>query len=159
MNTDPVIFLPNIILLGLFVLFLWRRHSPRGFDWMTLAAIILGVALLASVIVLVFGRRPEASLPLLAALITAAVLMLAVFLLFLTRVLTVEKLKSRFHIDERIAAANAKSARNALVVTYLNLIIDLIIFSSISQGLLLGILAVSLLVYLASMIIYYYRSF
>jgi len=80
-------------------------------------------------------------------------------LLFLTRVLTVEKLKSRFHIDERIAAMNAKSARNALVVTYLNLIIDLIIFSSISQGLLLGILAVSLLVYLASMVIYYYRSF
>ncbi len=80
-------------------------------------------------------------------------------MLFLTRVVTVEKIKSKYHIDERISIMNAKSARNALAVTYLNLIIDLIIFPSVSKELLLGLLAISLLVYLASMFIYYYRSF
>jgi hypothetical protein len=62
-------------------------------------------------------------------------------------------------MDERITHINAKSARNALVAVYLSALINLIIFSTISTGLLLEILGVSLAVYLASMVIYSYRDF
>jgi len=71
----------------------------------------------------------------------------------------VEKITSKFHFDERLTNINAKSARNALVAIYLSALINIIIFSVISTALLLEILGVSLVVYLASIIIYYYRNF
>ena len=51
MNNDFIVFLPNIILLLLFIIFLWRRHSLKNFDWVTLICITLGVFLLAIIIV------------------------------------------------------------------------------------------------------------
>jgi hypothetical protein len=79
-------------------------------------------------------------------------------LLFITRVLTVEKVKTRLHFDERLTTVNAKSARNALVATYLSAVINLILFPDITRAWLLGILAFSLVVYLISLVIYHYRS-
>jgi hypothetical protein len=159
MNQDFIIFLPNIILLILFVLFLWRRHSLKSFDWVTLICVTLGISLLAMVIVLILNSQSTDSEPVRIFLIAIPAVMLVLFLLFLTRVFTVEKMKSKFHFDERITVINAKSARNALVAVYLSSVIDLLIYSNISRVMLLVILAVSLIVYLASMVIYYYRSF
>jgi|WetSurMetagenome_2_1015567.scaffolds.fasta_scaffold692396_2 hypothetical protein len=159
MNNELIIFVPNIILLALFVIFLWRRHSLKNFDWATLVCITLGVSLLAVIIVLFMRSQTAEGGSLRMVLIAVPALAFVLFLLFLTRVLTVEKVKSKFHFDERITTMNAKSARNALAAVYLSITIDLITFSDISTVLLLVILAVSLVVYLASMLIYYFRSF
>ena len=59
MNNDFIVFLPNIILLILFILFLWRRNSLKNFDWATLICITLGVFLLAVVILLILNSQPE----------------------------------------------------------------------------------------------------
>jgi hypothetical protein len=159
MNDQFILFLPNIILLALFILFLWRRHSLKYFDWVTLICITLGVSLLAVIIVLIINNQPPGESSLRMPLIAVPAIFLVLFLLFLTRVLTVEKVKSKLRLDERITTINAKSARNALVAVYLSITLDLIAFSEISQMLLLVILGVSLAVYLASMVIYYFRSF
>ena len=159
MNNDVVVFLPNIIVLIVFVIFVWRRHSLKSYDWLTLITICLGVALLALVIQRVLAGSVSQSAVAQAVLIAIPTIILVLFLLFLIRVLTVEKMKSRLHFDERMTLINAKSARNALVSIYLCSLIDLIIYPDITKPLLLGILGVSLIVYLASMIIYYYRSF
>jgi hypothetical protein len=159
MNEGLVNYLPIILLSALFIIFLWRRHSLGKFDWATFFAIILSLLLLANVIILILDRRSETTMGIQILLIIIPVIILAMFLLFVLRVLTVEKLKSHFRIDERLTTINVKSARNALAAVYLNLIIDLIIYSNLSNGLLVGILVASLVVYIASMIIYYYRSF
>ncbi len=159
MNHDLIIFLPNIILLVLFILFLWRRHSLKSFDWVTLVCITLGVSLLAVVIMQILKNQTSEMESYRIVFIAIPAVMLVLFLLFLTRVFTVEKMKSKFHFDERITIINAKSARNALMAVYLSSVIDLLIYDSISRVMLLVILAVSLIVYLASMIIYYFRSF
>jgi hypothetical protein len=159
MNNEFIIFVPNIILLALFVIFLWRHHSLKSFDWATLICITLGVSLLAVIIVLFMrGQTEDGGSPRMVWIAIPAIAFV-LYLLFLTRVLTVEKVKSRFHFDERITIMNAKSARNALAAVYLSITIDLITFSDISTVLLLVILGVSLVVYLASMLIYYFRSF
>jgi hypothetical protein len=159
MNHDLIIFLPNIILLVLFILFLWRRHSLKSFDWVTLVCITLGVSLLAVVIMQILKNQTSEMESYRSVFIAIPAVMLVLFLLFLTRVFTVEKMKSKFHFDERITIINAKSARNALMAVYLSSVIDLLIYDSISRVMLLVILAVSLIVYLASMVIYYFRSF
>jgi hypothetical protein len=159
MSNEFNIFVPNIILLALFIVFLWRRHSFKNFDWVTLICITLGVSLLAVIIVLFIRSQAAEGGSLRMLLIAIPAILFVLFLLFLTRVLTVEKVKSKFHFDERITTMNAKSARNALVAVYLSITIDLITFSEISTVLLLVILGVSLVVYLASMVIYYFRSF
>ena len=158
MNNNFIIFLPNFILLILFILFLWRRNSLKNFDWATLICVTLGIFLLALVIWLILNSQAEeGSIRILLIAIPAVIFIL--FLLFLTRVFTVEKMKSTFHFDERITIINAKSARNGLVAVFLSSVIYLLIYSNISRIMLLGILAASLIVYLASMVIYYYRSF
>ena len=159
MDNNSIIILSNILLLALFFIFIWRRRSLKSFDWATLVCIILGVALLGIIIWQIWNGQSVQSGLGQGLLIIVPVLMLAIFLLFLTRVITVEKMKSRFHFDERLTTANTKSARNALVAVYLGTIIDLIIKQEVDWELLLVIIAVSLVVYLASMIIYYYRSF
>jgi hypothetical protein len=159
MNHDLLIFLPNIILLVLFILFLWRRHSLKSLDWVTLVCITLGVSLLAIVIVQILKNQTAETESYRVILIAIPSIMLLLFLLFLTRVFTVEKMKSKFHFDERITLINAKSARNALMAVYLSSVIDLLIYENITRVMLLVILAVSLIVYLASMVIYYFRSF
>jgi len=159
MNNDLVIFLPNIILLVLFIIFLWRHHSLKIFDWATFICFALGIFLLTIVTILIINSQAEEAAPLRIFLIAIPAVLFVLFLLFLTRVITVEKVKSKLHLDERITTMNAKSARNALVAVYLSSVIDLIIYSSMSKVLLLVILGVSLVVYLASLVIYYYRSF
>jgi hypothetical protein len=69
------------------------------------------------------------------------------------------KRKNKLHFDERLIAINAKSARNALIATYLSAVVNLILFPDISRTWLLGILAFGMLVYLISLVIYHYRSF
>ncbi len=159
MNDGIINYLPIILLSALFIIFLWRRQYLGKFDWVTFLAIFISLLLLANVIILILDRRSEATNGLQVLLIAIPVIILVVFLLFVLRVLTVEKLKNRFRIDERLTTINVKSARNALAAVYLNLVLDLIIYSSISNNLLVGILVSSVVVYLASMVIYYYRSF
>ena len=160
MNRDFLVFAPNIILLVLFVIYLWlwRRRSLKDFDWVTFGCVILGVALLTTVILLILKNHSVAG-PIQIVLIAVPTLLFVLFLLFLTRVIKIEKLESKFHFDERINNINAKSARNALVAIYLGVLINIIIFSTISTMLLLEIIGVSLAVYLASLAIYYYRNF
>jgi hypothetical protein len=160
MSRDFLIFIPNIILLILFVIYLWlwRRRSLKNFDWVTFGCIILGVSLLTIVILLILKNHPAAG-PVQILLIAVPTLVFVLFLLFLTRIVKVEKVKSKFHLDERINEINAKSARNALIAVYLGVLINIIIYSSISMVLLLEIIGVSLAVYLASLVIYYYRTF
>jgi hypothetical protein len=159
MDNDFIIFIPNIILLVVFILFLWQRHSLKTFDWVTLVAITLGISLLAIVVILILESRSIDAVPVQIILIAIPSVIFILFLLFLTRVITVEKVKSKLHFDERITTMNAKSARNALVAVYLSSVIDLIIYADVSRLMLLAILGVSLVVYLASMVFYYYRSF
>jgi hypothetical protein len=159
MSGGVIDFLPIILLSALFIIFLWRRHSLGKPDWVTSGAIVLGLLLLVNVIMLILNQRSESSAVIQGLLIAMPIIIFVIFLLFLLRIFTVEKLKSRFCIDERLTAINAKSARNALAAVCLNLVIDLLIYSNINTGLLIGILVSSLIVYLASMIIYYYRSF
>ncbi len=159
MNSDVMVFLPNIILLALFIIYVWSRHSIKNFDWLMLITICLGVGLLAIVIQRVLGGAATQTAIVQSVLIAIPTVILVLFLLFLTRVLTVEKMKSKLHVDERLTFINAKSARNALVAIFLCSVVDLIIYPDMTKNLLLGILGVSLIVYLASMIIYYYRSF
>lgn len=158
MNNDVVIFLPNIILLALFIIFLWRRHSLKGFDWVALITIVLGVSLLAIIATRIIQTPHTDSKLLQIALYLIPTLVFILYLLFITRVLTVEKVKTRLHFDERLTTVNAKSARNALVATYLSAVINLILFPDITRAWLLGILAFSLVVYLISLVIYHYRS-
>jgi hypothetical protein len=157
-NHDFIVFLPNIILLLLFIIFLWRRHSLKYFDWATLICVTLGIFLLTLVILLILENQSDVG-ALRILLISVPAVIFVLFLLFLMRVFTVEKMKSRLHVDERITIINAKSARNALVAVFLSSVIYLLIYSNISRVMLLAILAASLVVYLASMVIYYYRSF
>jgi hypothetical protein len=159
MNNDLIDFLPIILISALFIIFIWRRHALGKFDWLTLAAIILGASLLANVIVLILDTRSTETIPVQIILIVIPVLIFGLFSLFVIRIITVEKMKAKFHMDERMTIINVKSARNALVAVYLDLIIDVIVYPNISRELLLGILGASLVVYLASLVIYYYRSF
>jgi hypothetical protein len=159
MNSELMILVPNIILLALFIIFLWRHHSLKNYDWVTLVCITLGVSLLGVITVLVIRNQTEEGGAWRIVLIAIPVVLFVFFLLFLTRVLTMEKVKSKFHFDERISTMNAKSARNALVAVYLTAAVNLISFPDSSQVLLMAILGVSLVVYLASMVIYYFRSF
>ena len=160
MNNDFLIFVPDIIILVLFIIYLWlwRRQSLKDFDWVTLGCVTLGVSLLTIVIVLILRNHPVA-VPVQILLIAVPTLIFILFLLFLTRIVKVEKITSKFHLDERLTNINAKSARNALAAIYLSALINIIVFSAISTALLLEILGVSLAVYLASIVIYYYRNF
>jgi hypothetical protein len=160
MNRDFLVFAPNIILLVLFVIYLWlwRRRSLKEFDWVTFGCMLLGISLLTIVILLILKNHPSAG-PVQILLIAVPTLVFVLFLLFLTRIVKVEKVQSKFHLDERINEINAKSARNALISVYLGVLINILIYSSISTELLLEIIGVSLAVYLASLAIYYYRTF
>jgi hypothetical protein len=159
MNNDLIDFLPIILISALFIIFIWRRQTLGKFDWETIAAIALGLSLLATVIKLVLEGRSAETVPLEILLIAIPTLIFGVFLLFATGVATVEKMKAKFRMDERLTIINVRSARNALVAVYLDLIVDVIVYAGISRELLLAMIGASLVVYLVSFIIYYYRSF
>jgi len=159
MNNGVVIFVPNLILLALFIIFLWRRRSLKGFDWVALITIALGVTLLAIVATRIIQSPNTDSKLLQVGLFLVPTVIFILYLLFIFRVLTVETVKTKLHFDERLTAVNAKSARNALVATYLSAVVNLILFPDITRVWLLGILAFGLVVYLVSLIIYHYRSF
>jgi hypothetical protein len=159
MNNGVVIFVPNIILLALFIIILWRRRSLKGFDWVALITIVLGVSLLAVIATRIIQSPDTDSKLLQIGLFLVPTLIFILYLLFIFRVLTVETVKNKLHFDERLTSVNAKSARNALVATYLSAVVNLILFPDISRMWLLGILAFSLIVYLLSLLIYHYRSF
>jgi hypothetical protein len=159
MNNDMMIFVPNIILLALFIIFLWRRRSLKGFDWVALITIALGVTLLAIVATRIIQSPNTDSKIFQVGLFLVPTLIFILYLLFIFRVLTVEKVKTKLHFDERLTSMNAKSARNGLVATYLSAIVNLILFPDITRVWLLGILIFSLVVYLVSLIIYHFRSF
>jgi low affinity Fe/Cu permease len=159
MNNGVVIFVPNLILLALFIIFLWRRRSLKGFDWVALITIALGVTLLAIVATRIIQSPNTDSKLLQVGLFLVPTVIFILYLLFIFRVLTVETVKTKLHFDERLTAVNAKSARNALVATYLSAVVNLILFPDIARVWLLGILAFGLVVYLVSLIIYHYRSF
>jgi hypothetical protein len=158
MNNGLLIFLPNIILLAIFIIFLWRRRSLKRFDWVALITIALGVSLLAIVATRIIQSPDTDSRLLQIVLFLVPTLIFILYLLFITRVFTVEKVKSKLHFDERSTTMNAKSARNALVATYLSAAVNLILSPDITRTWLLGILAFSLVVYLVSLVIYHYRS-
>lgn len=159
MNNGVVIFVPNLILLALFIIFLWRRRSLKGFDWVALITIALGVSLLAIIATRIIQSPNTDSKLLQIGLFLIPTIIFILYLLFIFRVLTVEKVKTKLHFDERLTTVNAKSARNALVATYLSAVVNLILFPDITRVWLLGILAFGLVVYLVSLIIYHYRSF
>lgn len=156
MNNGFLIFAPNLVLLLLFILYLWHRQSLKYFDWMTMACITLGISLLALVVTFILNNQAATGF-LKILLIIVPALSFVLFLLFLTRVITVEQVKAKIRMDERITTINAKSARNALVGVYLSTLINLIIFSNINTLLLFEILGISLAIYLSSMVIYYFH--
>jgi hypothetical protein len=159
MNNGFAIFVPNIILLALFIIILWRRRSFKGYDWVALITILLGVSLLAIIATRIIQSPDTDSRFLQIVLFLVPTIIFILYLLFIFRVLTVEKVKTKLHFDERFTTINAKSARNALVATYLSATVNLILFPDITRIWLLGILAFGLMVYLLSLIIYHYRSF
>ena len=159
MNNGLVIFVPNIILLALFIIILWRRRSLKGFDWVALITIALGVSLLAVIATRIIQSPDTDSKLLQIGLFLVPTIIFIFYLLFISRVLTVETVKTKLHFDERLTTINAKSARNALVSTYLSAVVNLILFTDITRAWLLGILVFSLVIYLLSLIIYHYRSF
>ncbi len=57
-----------------------------------------------------------------------------------------------------MTAVNAKSARNALVATYLSAVLNLILRPDVTREWLLGILVFGLVVYLVSLFIYHRRE-
>lgn len=156
MDSGFLIFAPNLILLLLFVFYLWQRQSLKNFDWVTMVCITLGISLLALVVMLILRNQSATGLLQILFIAVPAVSFI-LFLLFLTRVITVEQVQAKLRLDERITVINAKSARNALVAVYLSTLINLIIFSNISTLLLFEILGISLAVYLSSMVIYYFH--
>ncbi|HSW56952.1 MAG TPA: hypothetical protein VLH15_00960 [Dehalococcoidales bacterium] len=158
MNNDVVVFLPNIILLAIFIIFLWRRHSLKGFDWVALVTIILGGALLALVAArIIYSPDPDNRI-LQIVLFLIPVLVFVIYLFFIFRLLPFEKIKTRLHFDERMNTVNSKSARNALAAVYSSSVINLILYPQISRSGLAIILVFSLLVYLVSLVIYHRRS-
>ena len=159
MSNGVTIFVPNVILLALFVVFLWRRRSLKGFDWVALLTIALGVSLLAIIATRIIQSPNTDSKLLQIGLFSIPTLIFILYLLFITRVFRVETVKSKLHFDERLTTVNAKSARNALVATYLSAVVNLILFPDITRTWLLWILAFSLVVYLVSLVIYNRRSF
>lgn len=159
MNSGIVIFVPNIILLAMFIIILWQRRSLRGFDWVALITIVLGVSLLAIIATRIIQSPDTDSKLFQIILFLVPTIIFILYLLFIFRVLTVETVKTKLRFDERLTTVNAKSARNALVATYLSAVVNLILFPDITRVWLLGILAFSLVVYLLSLIIYHYRSF
>ena len=159
MSNGVVIFVPNIILLAMFIIILWQRRSLRGFDWVALMTIVLGVSLLAIIATRIIQSPDTDSKFLQIGLFLVPTVIFILYLLFIFRVLTVETVKTKLNFDERLNTVNAKSARNALVATYLSAVVNLILFPDITRFWLLGILAFSLVVYLLSLIIYHYRSF
>jgi hypothetical protein len=159
MSNSVLIFVPNLILLALFIIILWRRRSLKGFDWIAFITIALGVSLLAIVATRIIQNPATASKLLQIGLFLIPTIIFILYLLFIFRVLTVERVKNKLHFDERLITLNAKSARNALVATYLSAVVNLILFPDISRMWLLGILVFGMLVYLVSLLIYHYRSF
>ena len=159
MSNGLMIFVPNIILLALFIVVLWRRRSLKGFDWVALITIALGVSLLAIIATRILQSPDADSKILQIVLFLVPTIIFIFYLLFIFRVLTVEAVKTKLHFDERLITINAKSARNALVATYSSAVVNLILFPDITRVWLLGILVFSLVIYLLSLIIYHYRSF
>jgi hypothetical protein len=158
MDNDVVIFLPNIILLAIFVIFLWRRRSLKGFDWVALITIALGVSLLSIIALRIIQSPDTDSKVLQIGLFVIPTLIFILYLLFITRILSVEKVKTKLHFDERLTTVNAKSARNALVATYSSAVVNLILFPDITRMWLLGILGFGMVVYLVSLVIYHRRG-
>jgi hypothetical protein len=158
MNNEVLIFLPNIILLALFIIFLWRRRSFKSLDWVALITIVLGVSLLAIIAIRIIQSPDTDSKFLQIGLFIIPTLIFVLYLLFITRILTVEKVITKLRFDERLATVNAKRARNALVAVYLSAVVNLILSPDITRAWLLGILAFSLVVYLISLVIYHYRN-
>jgi hypothetical protein len=93
MNSGVLIFVPNLILLALFIIILWRRHSLKGFDWVAFIVIALGVSLLAIVATRILQSPSSSSKLLQTGLFLIPTVIFILYLLFIFRVLTVEEKK------------------------------------------------------------------
>lgn len=84
--------------------------------------------------------------------------LLLVPLFILPRKALIKMIKPGFTVDERIVNIGARSARNALFITYLALIGFIIADTVIDRNALTIVLASGLLIFLTSYFFYYYRK-
>ena len=150
-----------ILLLIILVIVLYRlvpsyktKTNWKKRDWISFATIILGAAFLGDLISMDIQRiLPDTMLAFL------PVTLFAILLILVLIMRKKGKIKPGAMVDERVEAINAKSARNTLLVTYLSLIILFFIDAgSLSRISLIIVLAAGLLVFIASIIFYSYRS-
>lgn len=149
------------IVLYIVILIRSRRGSVAvppnwGLDWVSLLATVFGGVALG--LLLAFGISFERLGPWIL-LIIIPFLLLAVLLLILPRRVLIGIIKPGATVDERLVAIGAKSARNALLVTYLALVAFIIKNAdTLDRNSLIIVLASGLLVFYASYFFYYYRK-
>lgn len=123
-------------------------------DWVSILIGVLGGVMLSNLIRL---NLPGFLLASLSIIISVVILVLFIYKF----VVRGHKIKTT--VDERVRAITDKSGRNGLVATYLTLWAILLYTEAsnikfmLDEKLLLIVIAVSLFVYLASFIFYYYR--
>lgn len=146
----------SLVIAAPYIVFFFRRKSGEaspvgwGMDWVSLLATTFGG--------LAFGFlmtwNTVLSFPLLIVLVIPA-LLIGILMFFLPTKVKTEVMKP--NIDERVATISAKSARNALLVTYLVLVILLIADQASLKSTLLVLLPGSgLLVFYSSYLFYFY---
>jgi len=155
--------LPLVLLLGFYIyIFTHKRESERmrvnlrHIDWITYFAVIFGAIVLWSAMSTSGIRISNAPwIPLVPILLLAVILIISL----------VHKARTGRPIikiigDERMEVIYAKSARNALFITYLALFVHLLITDedTLETNWLLIVLASGLFVLIASSLFYYYKK-
>ncbi len=157
------LILPLILFLAFYIFIFTRKRESeimrvnlRRIDWITYFAAIAGAVVFSSAMSEFGARIPESPWISMIPILLLAILLIIAF---------VRKAKTGRPIvkiigDERMEVIYAKSARNALFVTYLALFVHLLITDAdmLDTGWLLLVLASGLLVLIVSTLIYYYKK-
>jgi len=150
----------SILITIPYVIFQLRKKSGDavwgnwGLDWVSLLATVFGGVALGQ---LMSQTMTTESYSHWMWLIVAPFLLVAILMLILPRSALREIIRPGASVDERVAAISSKSARNALVVTYLSLLILLIIDQdSIDRNLLIILPGSGLVVFYTSYFYYFY---
>ena len=150
----------SILIITPYVVFQLSKKSKDaiwvnwGMDWVSLLATVFGGVALGQ---LMSQTMTTESYSHWMWLIVAPFLLVAILMLILPRSAMKDIMKPGISVDERVATISSKSARNALMVTYLGLLILLIIDQDpIDRNLLMILPGSGLVVFYASYFYYYY---
>jgi len=150
----------SILLITPYIIYQLRKKSGDGIwgnwglDWISLLATVFGSVALGQ---LMSQTMTVDSYSHWMWLIVAPFLLVAILMLILPRSAMKDIMKPGISVDERVATISSKSARNALMITYLGLLVLLIIGQDpIDRSLLVILPGSGLITFYASYFYYFY---